>query len=333
LKHYHRIAFLIILINIVSDISAEDSLVEAQIAVKSEILSGFTRARTRLVLSAESAGRVLSVSYDTGDVIEEGNPFACIDDTFLDLDLRTKQAEIASLDVDIDFYKKEMKRFTKLFKQNSSSEMKVDSAERSFHKAKTQRLILQLNSEILDEQKQRLCIQPPIGWRVIKRYVEKGQWVNAGEHIVEVGDYTHLAVPFALSMIEYQALKSKEAAGLDVFLPELDAQVSAKLIKVSPAFDAISRKIHLELELSEGLSIRRGGLRVELSLDIPMFTGAVLVPESLLRQQYEQYWLMRPDGTEVSVVYLGKSVGEQDDLVRVVSPDIKPGDKFLSINE
>ena len=147
--------------------------------------------------------------------------------------------------------------------------------------------------------------------------------------MVEVGDYSRLVAPFALSVMEFQALRAQQDTGLKVALPELQAEVPARVIRVSPAFDEMSRKIHLELELSKGLPAYRGGLRVELALDIPLRTGAVLVPESVLQQRYEQYWLKRADGREIAVVYLGRSVGPNEGWVRVASPDIKPGDQFL----
>jgi RND family efflux transporter MFP subunit len=308
---------------------AKESTVEAKPAVKQETLSGFTRARTRLTLSAESSGRVFQVNYETGDKIAEEKPFACLDDTFLDLDIRTNNAERKSLEVDIDFYRKEVSRYRKLLKKNSSSQIKMDTAKRNLNKTQTQHEALSATAAILQEKKKRLCIQPPADWHVIQRHVDNGKWVSIGEPIVEVGDYSHLTVPFALSMVEFKALKEKEGKGLKVTLPDINLDIPAKLIKISPAFDQYSRKIHLELELYEGLTSHRGGLRVELSLDIPMYSGAVLVPEKSLTQRYEQYWLKRPDGEEVSVVYLGKSLGSDDKWVRVVSPEVNPGDLFL----
>jgi hypothetical protein len=63
-------------------------------------------------------------------------------------------------------------------------------------------------------------------------------------------------------------------------------------------------------------------------LEVPTRSGAVLIPEQALQQRYEQYWLKRPDGDEIAVVYLGRSNGMDGEWVRVVSPEIKPGDQF-----
>jgi RND family efflux transporter MFP subunit len=317
----------------ITNLYAKDQLISAEAAVKRETLSAFTRAHTRLVLSAESAGRVMKVNGDVGDNIKDREPYSCLDDTYLELELRSNKAERKIMEVDIDYFAKEVNRFSKLLKKNSSTKSQLDSAQRNLNKTKAQHSALVVAADILKERKDRLCINAPSGWRVMKRYVEPGTWVNAGMPVVEVGDFSRLVAPFALSTNEYNALLDKQETGLKVTLPELNLILPARLIRVSPAFDEQSRKIHLELELSEGLTVHRGGLRVNLELDIPMQTGAVLVPAHALQQRYEQYWLKRPDGSEVSVVYLGRSKHPDDGWVRVVSPDIKPGDQFIVSQE
>lgn len=307
---------------------AADNLVTARPAVQSETQSGFTRARTRLVLSAESAGRVVSVQGDVGDLLSGEQPFACLDQTFIDLELKANRSEREGLEVDKVYYAKEVERIRQLVKQNSSSESQLDAALRNLDKTRVQLESLEVAAQTLRERKQRHCIQPPAGWRVIRRYVEPGQWLNVGEPVVEVGDYRSLLVPFALSQEEYQVLLQAKDH-LKISLPQRESEVSATLLRTSPAFDEASRKVHLDLEIAEGVVDPRGGLRADLSLDVPLRTGAVLVPSAALTQRYEQYWLTREGGEEVRVVYLGRSDGEESDWVRVVSPEVHAGDRFL----
>ncbi|MCG7874239.1 MAG: efflux RND transporter periplasmic adaptor subunit [Candidatus Thiodiazotropha lotti] len=310
-----------------------NALVVARVAVQNEIQSGFTRAHSRVTLSAEESGRVESVNGDVGDRVDADSPFACLDDTYLKLELRTNQAEQQALQVDMAYYRKEVVRYSKLVKKNSSSESQLDSAQRNLDKTRNQLKTLSIAEKILQEREDRLCVTAPQGWRIIKRYVEPGQWVNGGEPLVEVGDYSRLVVPFALSVAEFRALLKQQQQGLSVSLPDHQLVLPAQLIRLSPAFDERSRKIYFELQLNEGLPVHRGGMRVELSLNIPTRSGAVLVPKQALQQRYEQYWMRRPDGSEISVVYLGRANGTDGDWVRVTSPQIKPGDRFQMIGE
>jgi RND family efflux transporter MFP subunit len=306
---------------------AEEALVTAQPAFQQELLSGFTRERTRLVLSAETSGRVVEVNGDVGDVTAEGEPFACLDPTFIDLELAANRAERKAQEVDLVYFRKEVKRIRQLLAQKSSSESQLDVAVRDLDRIRVQLEAQEIAGRTLQERKQRHCIRPPAGWRIISRQVEPGEWINAGEPVVVVGDYRTLLVPFALSMDEYQALQAR-GDELSLRLPQQGGEVSASLLRVSPAFDETSRKIAVELEIGEGIEARRGGLRAELALAIPLNSGAVVVPESALLQRYEQYWLKRPDGEAVRVVYLGRDTGPQGSAVRVTAPEVKAGDRF-----
>jgi RND family efflux transporter MFP subunit len=306
---------------------AETALVTAEPAYREEVLHGFTRERTRLVLSAEASGRVEQVAGDVGEKTLAETPFACLDTTFIDLDLDANRQEQAALQVDRAYYRKEVKRIRQLLAQKSSSESQLDAAQRNLDKTQVQLKALEVARRTLQEKRTRHCIQPPEGWRIIRRHVEPGEWINAGEPVVEIGDYRHLLVPFALSVEEYQALR-RQGDRLSVRLPQLDLVVPVTPLRVSPAFDEASRKITMELEIAETLSDSRGGLRAELSLMLPFDTGAVMLPASALLQRYEQYWLRRPGGEEVRVVYLGREASPDGDRVRVSSPEIATGDRF-----
>ncbi|MEJ2455912.1 MAG: HlyD family efflux transporter periplasmic adaptor subunit, partial [Candidatus Thiodiazotropha sp.] len=262
-----------------------------------------------------------------GDVTRAEPPFACLDPTFIDLELAANRAEQEALRVDLDYFRKEVKRIRQLLAQKSSSESQLDAAVRNQNKTEVQLEALQIAAQTLRERKARHCIHTPAGWRVISRQVEPGEWINTGQPVVEIGDYRSLLVPFALSMTEYQAMQGL-GENLSLHLPQQGVTVPARLLRVSPAFDQTSRKIQVELQISEGITDPRGGLRTELVLTIPLNSGAVVVPESALVKRYEQYWLRRPDSEEVRVVYLGREEGTEGAVVRVASPEVKAGDRF-----
>lgn len=320
--------FVLILLSCVAGrgVCAADELVAAKPATQRETLSGFTRADTRLVLSAETSGRVAEVNGDVGDVTSAELPFACLDRTFVELELAANRVQQEVLRVDLTYFRKEVERLRQLLRQNSSSQSQLDAARRDLDKTRVQLEALEVSAETLRERRERHCIRPPAGWRVISRHVESGTWVNTGQPVVEVGDYSRLRVPFALGMEAYQALRGRK--DLRLRLAEQGHEVPARLRNTSPAFDEVSRKIQVELEIAEGVESPRGGLRVELTLEIPQRGGAVLVPQSALEQRYEQYWLTRPEGEQVRVVYLGRADDGAGGWVRVTAPEVKPGDRF-----
>ena len=251
-------------------------------------------------------------------------PRACLDDTFLRLEQQANQTEQARVRVDIDYFGKQVERYRSLVADNSSAQIQLDEFQRNLQSSMQQLEGLRIQSSVLAERGERHCIPAPPGWLVMDRLVEPGQWLNRGQQVARVGDFSRLLIPFALSNAEYRALQRIE--DLRLKLPDPGLELAARIARVSPAFDEVSRKIRVELEVAEGLQERRGGLRAQLGLRLPLPSGAVVLPRAALSQRYEQHWLKREDGSEVKVVYLGRDGAER---VRVVSPEVVPGQRFL----
>jgi multidrug efflux pump subunit AcrA (membrane-fusion protein) len=307
---------------------AVQEIVTAQKAVQPVTLTGFTRPRTVIDLSSEEAGKVMRVFADIGDRIAETGYFACLDQTFIDLDIQSNRAELARVKIEIDFFSKQVSRYRTLVGRNSVAQMQLDEMERSLAGFQRQFDALKIKERRLQERKRRFCIAAPPGWLVIERTIEEGEWLDVGQPVGRVGDFSSLLIPYALSLPEYQALRATQS--LTVRLPELDKTVATSLERVSPDFDEQSHKIKLDLKI--GGSGLRGGLRAELMLKIPDASGAVLIAEKALEERYEQYWLRTIDGKEIRVVYLGHSESGGTDgarLARVVSPDVHPGNRFI----
>ena len=111
----------------------------------------------------------------------------------------------------------------------------------------------------------------------------------------------------------------------------MHTRTAARLERVSPGFDEKSRKILVDLQIEGDQVLGRGGIRADLLLDLPITNGALIVPETAVEQRYEQYWLERPDGERIPVVYLGPASNAEpgQSKVRVSHPSISSGQKFV----
>lgn len=300
-------------------------VVQALPATQPLVFSGFTRARAKLRLVSEVAGRCLKVNYDLGETIGPQGVFAVLDDTFTRLDLQANQLEQKRLVSRVAYLDKDAARYRNLVKRGSEAPSKLDRLDEDLTQARLQLEALKTQAAILAERLTRHVIKAPPGWRVIERKVEPGSWVAAGGEVALLGDFRTLLVPLALSPDEF-ALLQKQGADLKVILPHLGVSLPAKLERLSPAFDPATRKIALELELGPGLKERRGGLRVELTLTAPDSSGAVLLPAEAVSERYQENWVTRADGKSLRVVVLGPGPGG---ALRVSGPGIEPGQKFL----
>lgn len=303
---------------------AEDQWSTAEPSHKLVTITGFSRARHTMELSTEVTGKMQQIYADVGDVLPEPGNIACLDKTFINIDIAAAKNDMAQHQVDKLFYKKQVDRYLALVDKNSAAVSQLDDFQRQLGNSKRFERSKKIQLQRLQEKRLRHCIAAPIGWSVIKRYVEPGQWLDIGNKIAKVGDYTRLLVPLALSLHELNTLRDLQD-DITVMLPEYNQAVPAVIERISPAFDERSRKIQVDLLIREQLPTYRGGMRVELKLKIPDRGPVFLVAEQTLDKRFEEIWLHRQDGKSLSVKLLSH---EKNGKARVLSEQIKAGDRF-----
>lgn len=305
----------------------QTSLVVAEPAVREIALTGFTRARAKLPLAAETSGRVEDVARDIGETIGEDGTFARLDDTFISLELDEVKVQQDRLRAQIDYDQREVKRYTKLARENNASASQLDTLEQTLRDNSHELRVLEVKQKVLQERLARTRVRAPAGWRVTGRSLESGQWVTGGESVGEAADFSALIVPFALTPEQYAALTAS-GGGIHLHLPDLQLDVAASIYRTNPGFDPNTRKIAVDLEIRDEVEPRRGGLRAELGLRLPERTGAVMLPPEAVERSYEELWVTREDGQRTRVMLLGRSTGPDGERLRVASPDIQPGQRF-----
>lgn len=302
------------------------------------LLTGFTRAKQIMTVSSEVAGKCLKVFVDKGDNIPPSGQLAAIDSTFLVLDLRANKLAQEKIQLQLANERKTLERYTTLHGQKSVPQATLDevSLNAELHQIALENL--RNEQRRLEEQQTRYFIQAPPGWKVLERLVEPGEFVQSGQSIARLGDYRQVIVPLALSINELESLRQTQ--DIPLLLPDLNTTVSGKIYRISPGFDAKIKKIPVELilETSEVITpeILRGGLRVQLHLNLQEKSNVFLLPLSAIIQRYDAHWVVRSDGKREKVIFLGtsqdglsaiisaKDLSTQDKLLKTIPPDFKP---------
>ncbi|WP_245577035.1 efflux RND transporter periplasmic adaptor subunit [Maridesulfovibrio zosterae] len=288
-------------------------------------LTGFTRPRVSMTLVSEESAMCINVYADVGDIIGSDGKLAKLDPTFIKLEIAQLVADRDRLQSDVNYYSKEAERYVKLVKKNTAAQSELDLHIRNLKSAESLLRSIQLKLNVNREHLRRYNLRAPSGWRVIKRYIEPGEWVTKGEKIAELGNFKTLLVPYALTIKELEKVQSIKSS-LTFILPDLGITVPAKLERISPDFDPETRKVEVDFEISKATFNFRGGLRTELNLEMPDPGGAVVVPVSSLVKAYDDNFIVRPDGVRVKVLILGEA---SEGKLRVSSRAVKAGEEFL----
>lgn len=277
-----------------------------------------------MTLVSEESAMCTGVYADVGDTIGSSGRFVELDPTFMKLEIAQLTADRDRLQSDVTYYSREAERYVKLVKKSTAAQSELDLHIRNLKNAESRLQATQLKINVDREHLRRYTVRAPSGWRVIKRYIEPGEWVIKGEKVAELGNFKTLLVPYALTVMEFKKIKSMDK--IELILPDLNQKVYADLARISPDFDPETRKMEVDFEIKTGDFEFRGGLRTELELEMPDPGGSVLVPRSAVVKTYDDNFLVRPDGVRVKVLVLGKG---GDENLRVSSRAVKPGQEFL----
>ena len=307
---------------------AEEKWVTVEPAMRKVTITGFTRAHSKMPLATEVEGKVSKIFADIGEPIPATKKFACLDDTFAKIDIKSAKNEIARHYIDMKYLKKEVSRHKQLVNKQSIAVSVLDKLTRDLGDARQSLSVATLRKQRLEEHMRHHCIEAPEGWLVIDRNIEPGQWVNQGEVVAHVGNYSQLKVPVTLSQQELAALKRDED-NIEILLMDYNIKVPAIIEHISPAFDEKTRKILVDLLIKESLPELHGGMRVGLMLKIPdPKSTSFTISKQALEERFEEYWLQRKDGKKIRVKLLSD---QASDKVSISSDEIKLGDQFKLI--
>ena len=307
----------------------QNGIFAAKPAMRQVTLTGYTRARHVIDIISEEAGRCLRVTADTGEKIGKNGLFVELDKTFINLAIEKNRINQEQQKNMVAYQGKEVRRYEKLMKRRTVAQSELDGLQNRLDQSGFRLQTLKLEEAVLKEHRFRHLISVPPGWTITRRAVEPGAWIPIGKQVGTAADFKTLLIPFSLSPEEMNALKKIDGP-IDLYFPDEGREgikIDSSVERISPAFEPETRKISVDLIVTKGLSIMRGGLRTELTLELelPDISGALLVPTIALSERYEDFWLTRENGEKVSVALLGH--GAQG-ISRVRSPKINPGDKF-----
>lgn len=271
-----------------------------------QLLSGFTKAKQTVQVSSEVAGKCLAIHAQIGTKVPKSGILAEIDDTFINLDMQANRLELESVQRQLQTEEKTLGRYTTLLEKNSATEAKLD--EVTLRADLHEMTIKSLNSKYkrLQQTLARHTISAPVGWTLIERMIEPGEYVQPGETIANIGDYSELIINLALSYNELRTLRQQDTISL--YFPDVDLETTAKIHRVSPTFAESTKKIPVELIIKNNHNENsiRGGLRAELYLK-QKEEAAFIVPLSAVINRYDAHWIVKENNERIKVLLLGNT--------------------------
>ena len=287
-------------------------------------LTGTVVAARRALVASELAGIVDSLSVRVGDRVARGAPLARLRQRPLELALAGARGELAEATAEQSSTALRLERLQELSGSEVVSRQNVDDAGFDLQAAEARVARLEAEVDRLVDQLARSTVRSPFAGVVSAEHTQIGQWLEAGDAVIELVSLDGLEARLDVPESHYPAVRP----GLRVSLrlggagPSLEAEIRAVVpaarerARTFPAYVPLGRR-------SVGV-----GATVEATVHLEAERGGVWVPQDAI--------VRRGDGDVVfrlasgSVVQAVSVEASGDGLWRVVQGGLSAGDAVVT---
>lgn len=231
-------------------------------------LTGYMEAFTKIDIAAETQGTITSLNANLGQEKSKGSIIAIVDDKLKRLAVQTASLSVAKLKKDLD-------RYTNLYKGGSATEQQLNEIQNSYESAEIQ---LEQAEKLLTDA----TIKSPINGVITKKQTEQGEFVNIGSPIVTIADISKLKIKLNVSETNIYKLRlnDKTIITTDVY-PGISFE--GKISFISAQGDD-SHNYPVEIVIDNSLKYPlKAGTFATVSINLPVETESLYIPrESLL---------------------------------------------------
>lgn len=211
---------------------------------------------------------MLDLSYREGDEVEAGAVLARLDSRLAELDVASAEAEVASAkgllaqrEAELDRARRDLDRVRSLDARGSANPRELDEAETRV--STSDALLTQARASValgeaqLGRAREMLAdktVKAPFAGRVVRRMTEVGQWVSAGDAVMELVELDRLE---AYLDVPEQLVPYLPERGSTITLtaPGSGAEaISGRFEAIVPVGDSLSRIFRLRLIVDRGES-------------------------------------------------------------------------------
>jgi RND family efflux transporter MFP subunit len=297
------------------------SQAQSRILTPMQQVAGTLISRNDTRLAAQVEGQVVWVA-EVGAHLAMGEVATQLDDTLVREDLAENEASVVRAQASVEFSRAELKRLEKLAEKSHAAQSRLDQVRRDLAVARSELSAARARASRSREKLERTTIRVPFGGVVTERFIQAGEWADAGTAVVRLVDTTALEVQAWVPVVMLPHI----ASGMELDFLANGTAGAGRVRTLVPVGDLQSRLYELRLAVdAAGWS---SGQSVRVSIPTAESRTATVVPRDalVLRRDGVTVFRVGADGTaeQISVT---TGIAEGNDIE--VTGDIRPGDRVV----
>lgn len=276
-----------------------------------------------VTVTPELAGTVREINFESGAVVAKG-------DLLVKLDTSSEEAQLRSLEAQVQWAKVSLDRQTSLRTNQLVSASDYDSAEAAWKQAVA-------NADAVRATIEKKTLRAPFAGQLGLRQVNLGQYLDAGKPIVSLQALNPVYADFSLPQQELGQLKT----GMHVRITTdtyPDRKFDGTLLAINPDLDATTRSVALRATFDNPDQALRPGMFAKVEVLLPAEKSVLVIPAtSVLSAPYGDSVYVIESGAEKPGEKAKLTVRQQfvrtgearGDLITIES-GLKPGERIVS---
>ena len=282
---------------------------------------GSVSALQGVVVSADLAGVVRSISFNSGNQVKQGQ-------VLVRLDTAQEQAQLAEANARRDLAKLNLERAEKLVERGVIAQAELDRLRAEARTAEA-------SEQAIRATIGRKTIRAPFSGQLGIRQIDLGQRLNEGDPIVDLQALGSVYVDFALPQGEVSQLH--RGAEVSV-VAENGVEMKGKVTAINSLIDQATRNVAVQATFANPGARLKPGMFVDVKVDLGSAVRAVSLPASavnfapygnsvfVVEQVTDPKTKKAYKGVNQRFIKLGRERGDQ---VAVLS-GIKPGEEVVT---
>lgn len=274
--------------------------------------TGSLLAWEEVAVSAEAAGRVVSVSFSEGSYVRRGQVLAVLNTDVID-------AQAQALRAQLDLARVQLDRQQALFDIGGLSRAALDQS-----RSQVRVLEAQLAQQRAESGRRRIVA--PFSGQMGLSDLSPGAYVSPGQSIGMLRVTSPLKLEFAVP--ERYAGRIRSGAAVDFALPGEPAPRTAQVYAIEPAVDAATRAFTVRARVGNPEGTLQPGTFAEVRLAVDRIENALLVPASALTPGTDSAFVWVMQGGKASKRRIATGIRTADDVQ--VTAGLAAGDSVLT---
>jgi RND family efflux transporter MFP subunit len=278
-------------------------------------IQGKVDADQSVAVSSQMPGMITQIRVKPGDEVSKGQVLA-------ETDASTMLQQLSDLETNLNLVTQIFIKQQNLWNQNIGTELQ-------FLQAKTNKLSLEKKVGLMREQIRMTKIISPINGTVDAVNVKVGQTVAPGLAAINVVNFSHLKVKAELA--ETYSNRIKEGNTVQIFFPDINDSISAKVSYASKSINPMSRTFTVEVPLANNKNLRPNMVAKLKIKDYVSIKPTIVIPVKFIKKGVEEsYVLIAKNGKAVKKkVLVGKEYNGLAEIISGTENGVTDGDLLI----